>query len=61
MASILTERERKQLEADLAAAEPYDDDAPELRTLDGEVDFDRMRATLAKRLLKMDAERKQER
>lgn len=59
MASILTEDERKRLEANLAAAEPYDDDAPELWTLDGEVDLARMMATFAKKLLKMADEREQ--
>lgn len=45
--------DRKRLERDLAAAEPYDEDAPELRTLDGEVDIARIRATMARKFLKM--------
>lgn len=52
MALNLSEEDRKRLEHDLAAAEPYDEDAPELRTLDGEVDIARMRATMAKKFLK---------
>lgn len=51
MALNLSADERERLERDLAAAEPYDEDAPELRTLDGEVDFARMRATMAKKFL----------
>lgn len=51
MALNLSEDDKKRLEYDLAAAEPYDEDAPELRTLDGEVDFARMRATMAKKFL----------
>ena len=51
MARSLSKEDRKRLEAELVAAEPYDEDAPELRTLDG--GFDRMRATIAKKILKM--------
>lgn len=47
----LSADDRERLKRDLAAAEPYDEDAPELRTLDGEVDFARMRATMAKKFL----------
>jgi len=46
MALNLSEADKKRLERDLAAAEPYDENAPELRTFDGEVDFARMRATM---------------
>ncbi len=53
MARILSREDKERLESDLALAEPYDEDAPELRTLDGEVDFDRMRATTAKKILEM--------
>ena len=53
MARSLSKEDRKRLEAELVAAEPYDEDAPELRTLDGGFDFDRMRATIAKKILKM--------
>lgn len=51
MALNLSEADKKRLERDLAAAEPYDKDAPELRTFDGKVDFARMRATMAKKFL----------
>ena len=50
--------DRKRLERDLAA-EPYDEDAPELRTLDGEVDIARIRATMARKFLKMADERQE--
>ena len=53
MALNLSEGDEKRLERDLAAAEPYDEDAPELRTFDGKVDFARMRATMAKKILVM--------
>ncbi len=53
MALNLSEGDEKRLERDLAAAEPYDEDAPELRTFDGKVDFARMRATMAKKILEM--------
>lgn len=53
MAYSLSKEDRERLKSDLSAAEPYDEDAPELRTMDGEVDFDRMRATIAKKLLSM--------
>lgn len=53
MALNLSEGDKKRLERDLAAAEPYDEDAPELRTFDGKVDFARMRATMAKKILEM--------
>ena len=51
--------DRKRLERDLAAAEPYDEDAPELRTLDDEVDIARIRATMARKFLKMADERQE--
>ena len=53
MGRSLSKGERERLEADLASAEPYDEDAVELRTLDGEIDFDRLQATIAKKLLDM--------
>lgn len=52
MALNLSEDDRKRLERDLMAAQPYDEDAPELRTLDGDVDIARMRATMARKFLK---------
>ena len=51
--------DRKRLERDLAAAEPYDEDAPELRTLDGEVEIARIRATMARKFLEMVDERQE--
>ena len=59
MALNLSVDDRKRLERDLAAAEPYDEDAPELRTLDGEVDIARIRATMARKFLKMADERQE--
>lgn len=53
MAHSLSKEDRERLETALASAEPYDEDAPELRTFDGKVDFARMQATIAKRLLSM--------
>lgn len=53
MARVLSKEDRERLKSDLMAAEPYEEDAPELRTLDGIIDFERMRATIAKRLLDM--------
>ena len=41
--------------AEMELAEPYDEDAPEMRTLDGKVDFARMRATMAKKFLDEEA------
>ena len=46
--------DRKRLERDLAAAEPYDEDA-----LDGEVDIARIRATMARKFLEMADERQE--
>ena len=53
MARSLSKEDRERLERDLAAAEPSDENAPELRTFDGKVDFARMRATMAKKILEM--------
>lgn len=55
MALNLSEADRKRLESDLLAAEPYEDDALELNVLDadGKIDFARMRATFANKFLKM--------
>lgn len=58
MEYTLSKAERKKLEDALAAAIPYTED--EIRVLDGEEDFDRIRATIAKKLLKMDDERKRQ-
>lgn len=60
MALNLSAYDRKRLERDLAATKPYDEEAPELRTLDGEVDVARMRATMAKKFLKMADESEEE-
>lgn len=53
MAHSLSKEDRERLESDLLAAEPYDENAPELRTLDGEIDVKRLQATIAKKLLNM--------
>lgn len=53
MAHSLSKEDRERLETALASAEPYGEDAPELRTFDGKVDFARMQATIAKKLLSM--------
>ncbi len=55
MALNLSAGDRERLEHDLELAEPYDEDAPEMRTLDGKVDFARMRATMAKKFLDEEA------
>jgi len=54
----LSKAERKELEDALAAAIPYTED--EMCVLDGEEDLDRIRATLAKKLLEMAGENKEE-
>ena len=54
MALNLSKEERNRFEADLAAAEPYEADDPEANTLDGEIDFKRYCATMAKRFLEQD-------
>lgn len=59
----LSDADRKELEADLAAAEPYDEDDPVLNTLDGdinELDFARFYATMAKKFLAMDKKQREE-
>lgn len=56
----LSDADRKWLEAELAAAEPYNEDAPEMNTLDGKLDFARARATLAKKFLAMDKKQREE-
>lgn len=54
MASKLSEEQIKRYREMLAKAEPYPDDAPEMHTFDGdEGDFDRVRATLAKKILNL--------
>ena len=51
MAWNLSKDERENLEADLAAAIPSS--AEEMLVLDGDVDFLRSKATIAKKLLEM--------
>ncbi len=51
MALDMSEEVRKSLEKIAASAEPYPEDAPELHVLDGDLDTDRMMATLAKGVL----------
>lgn len=59
MALNLSEQQRIELEAELAKAEPYDENDPVLNTLDGEIDFDRWCATMARKFLRQDDEEKQ--
>ena len=58
MEHTLSKAERKELEDALAAAIPYTED--EMCVLDGDEDLDRIRATLAKKLLEMAGENKEE-
>jgi len=51
MARILSKDERRKLEEALVAAAPHTEE--EICVLDGEEDFDRIRATIAKKLLDM--------
>ena len=51
MARYLSEDERKMYEADLAVAEPYSDD--EMSVLDGDRDANRVKATFARKILRM--------
>lgn len=53
MALNLSKDDREKLERDLKAAEPYDEDDPAVLTLDGDIDIARMRATMAKKFLKL--------
>lgn len=57
MARILSKDERRKLEKDLAAAAPHTEE--EMCILDGAEDFDRIRATIAKKLLEMAEESKE--
>ena len=57
MEHILSKAERKNLEEALSVATPHTEN--ELCILDGEEDFDRIRATLAKKLLEMADERRE--
>lgn len=56
----LSDADRKELEEDLAAAEPYDEDDPALNTFDGKIDYARFRATMAKKFLAMDKKQREE-
>ncbi|MCI9444331.1 MAG: hypothetical protein HFF69_06355 [Oscillospiraceae bacterium] len=58
MACILSKAERQKLEEALATATPYTEE--EMCVLDGEHDFDRSRATIAQKLLKMADESKEQ-
>lgn len=58
MALNLSKAEREWLEATLKAAEPYAPDDPIFNTLDADIDIDRYRATVARRLLARDDEEK---
>ena len=57
MEHILSKAERKKLEEALSVATPHTEN--ELCILFGEEDFDRIRATLAKKLLEMADERRE--
>ena len=54
MALNLSKDERIAYENMLKTTEPYPDDDPVFNTLDGEYDFDRVGATLARQLLEQD-------
>ena len=55
----LSKAERDRLWDDLKRAEPYDDDDPILYTFDGAgPDFDRWRATMARKFLAWDEQQK---
>ena len=54
MALNLSKEERIAYENMLKTTEPYPDDDPVFNTLDGEYDFDRVGATLARQLLEKD-------
>lgn len=58
MASYLSDQERKEYEAALAAAEPYSDE--EMNVLDADRDLSRVKATFARIILRMAAERENE-
>lgn len=58
MALNLSKAEREWLEAGLKEAEPYAPDDPIFNTLDADIDIDRYRATVARRLLARDDEEK---
>ena len=47
----ITPEQRKKLEEDAASAEPYTPDDPEYDQFDGDVDFARLHATIAKEIL----------
>lgn len=51
MALNLSKDEKEKMERDLKSAEPYGENDIAVRTLDGDVDIDRMRATMAKKFL----------
>lgn len=60
MALNLSKAEREWFEAGLKEAEPYAPDDPIFNTLDADIDIDRYRATVARRLLARDDEEKAE-
>ncbi|MDE6580480.1 MAG: hypothetical protein K2K41_08110 [Ruminiclostridium sp.] len=51
MALKLTSKDLTELIQAAQLAEPYSDDDPEMRMLDGECDYERMTATKAARIL----------
>ena len=58
MALNLTNEQIEKLKLDATIAEPYPNEAPELMSYDGQRDSNRMKATIAKRLLEQDAKEK---
>lgn len=56
MALNLSKDEKEKLERYLKSAEPYDENDVALCTLDGDIDIDRMRATMAKKFLGLSKE-----
>lgn len=60
MALNLTDEQINELKKELDGVEPYDYDAPEMITFDGNVDFNRWKATCAKKMLEQDAKEKNE-
>ena len=50
--SKISTAEKRRLKALLRQHKPYPDDAPELNTFDGDVDIDRLMATLAQDMFK---------
>lgn len=54
MALNLSKDEKEKLERDLEFESPYNEDDEAIRTLDGEININKIRATMAKKFLDMD-------